>query len=275
VPVGGLDFYDSLPGVAARLEGLDLVAHFDSGGSYLMMSPDKAKSLGIKLMEGQRSFAALSWDRSFYGIAESFRLGGALLENVPVIALPQLKGKVDRVYFGTYIIEPFLSTFDFTTRRLILSPRGDEMEKEKQLALLGAKRVEVPFYLWSDRFMFARGSIGEEKNLNFFVDSGLFFVVPEESGNLHRGSLLSSKENCLRWGMKPEEAKRASFERPLPISLGNAREKKLYIQATPFGSIAENFGGVRIDALLSNGFLSRYAWTIHFDKRVNVLSRSE
>jgi hypothetical protein len=275
VPMQGVDFSDSLPGVAAVLNGEDVVAHFDSGGPFLVMSPDRARSLGIRLIEGDRSFAALTVGRSYYGIARSFRMGDALLENVPVTALPQLTGWMDRVYFGTNILERFLATVDYPARRLVLSPRGDTARKERQVASLGAQRVEIPFFLWGDHFMFARGAVGKEKSLNFFIDSGLFFAVADESGRVRRGSCLSSRENCLRWGMKPAEAKKGYFECPLPISLGPAEQATPYIVSQPFGPIAESFGGVRIDGLLSNGFLCGYAWTLDFDRRIYILSRAE
>jgi hypothetical protein len=271
--MAGVDFSDSLPGVAAELEGPSVVAHFDSGGTFLVMSPEKARTLGITLIDGEMAFASLSFDRSYFGIAESFRMGKALLENVPVVAIPQLKGLTDRIYFGTNILEHFLATVDYPARRLVLSPRGNDGEKEKQLASLGARRAVVPFFLWGDHFMFARGAMGPEKDLNFFIDSGLFYVVADESGKIRRASMLAPRENCSRWGMSPQEARKGSFECQLPVSLGSVEQATPYIVPGPFGPIAENFGGVRIDGLLSNGFLGDYAWTIDFDRRVYLLSR--
>jgi hypothetical protein len=274
VPLMGVDFSDSLPGVAAELDGERIVAHFDSGAAFLVMSPEKARSLGIELRGGERAFAALSWERMSYGIAKSLRIGDAQLENVPVAAAPQLKGDLDRVYFGTCILERFFATVDYPSRRLILSPRDDERLKAEQLAMIAGDLSEIPFYLWGDHFMFARGSVGDERALNFFIDSGLFFAIADESGTVRRGSLLAAPDDCRRWGMSPAEAKKGYFECRSPVSLGAAmREEGAYIVAGPMDVIEENFGGVRIDALLSNGFLRNYAWTIDFDRRVFSLTR--
>jgi hypothetical protein len=275
VPLMGVDFSDSLPGVAVELEGDRLVAHFDSGGAYLVMSPDRARSLGIELIEGEKDFAALSWGKMYYGIARSFRIGDALLENVPVAAAPQLKGDMDRVYFGTCILERFFATVDYPSRRLILSPRGDEGLQAAHLALLEGSRTETPFYLWGDHFMFARGGIGDRKDMNFFIDSGLFFALVDEGGAIRLGSLLATRENCLRWGMSRAEAEKGYFECRSPVSLGASRQEGAYFIAGPMDVIGKNLGGVRIDALLSNGFLGRYAWTIDFDRRVYALTRPD
>jgi len=275
VPLMGVDFSDSLPGVEAEICGLKAVAHFDSGASYLVMSPAMAKSLGIELVKGEMGFAALSWGRLSYGIAKSLRIGDALIENVPVTAAPQLSGATDRILFGTAILESFLSTVDFRSRRLLLSPRGDPVAKEGHLGLLEGMRTEVPFYLWGDHYMFARGSIGGDSALNFFIDSGLFFVIADEDGEPRRGSMLAAKPNCVRWGMNEDETKKGYFECRAPISLGALLQESSYIAIGPIGTIEKELGGVRIDALLSNGFLGRYAWTIDFDRRVYIFSGTD
>jgi hypothetical protein len=274
-PFAGVDFSDSLPGVEAELEGMKVIAHFDSGGAFLVMSPEKARSLGIALRGGGRGFAGLSWGTVRHGIAKSFRIGDALLENVPVAAAAQLKGDFDRVYFGTCILERFFATVDFPSRRLILSPRGDGRLTEERMRALGGRREETPFYLWSDHFMFARGAIGDSETMNYFIDSGLFFAFRDERGQIRRGSLLASPESCVRWGMSPEESEKGYFESSLPISLGALKQKKPYIVSGPMRTIAENFGGMRVDALLSNGFLGGFAWTIDFDRRVFAFTRAE
>lgn len=122
--------------------------------------------------------------------------------------------------------------------------------------------------------MFARGSIGDERDLNFFIDSGLFFAIADEGGAVRRASLLAAPDDCRRWGMSPAEAKKGCFECRSRVSLGaSAQEEGACIVAGPMDVIGENFGGVRIDALLSNGFLSNFAWTIDFDRRVFSLTR--
>jgi hypothetical protein len=276
VPLMGIDLSDSLPGVAAELEGKEVVVHFDSGGSYLVMRPDRARSMGIELIEGPRSFASLSWSKSYYGIAKRLEIGGALLENVPVYGAPQLS--MDKIFFGTNILERFFATVDFPARRLILSPRGEPAQKKEHYALLPDRRKEVPFHLWCDHYMFARGGMGDEKSLNWFIDSGLFFLVPDEKGSLHRGSLMAARESCLRWGMKPEDAKKGYFEYPRTASLGPIAMEGPYVIAgslEPITKEADNFGGVRIDGLLSNGFLGNHSWTIDFDRRVFIFSSAE
>jgi hypothetical protein len=121
--------------------------------------------------------------------------------------------------------------------------------------------------------MYARGTMGDDRGMNFFIDSGLFFVVEDSDGAPRRGSFMAGKDQCLRWGMGPEDAKRGWFESGLNASLGGVVQERPYIVLNSMKEINDAFGGVRIDALLSNGFLGGYAWTIDFDRRVYVFSR--
>jgi hypothetical protein len=253
------------PAFGAEINGRPLTTHIDTGGSFLAMGPERAAALGIQTTSAGSSRAHLNMTRveMAYGIAERFVLGDAVLHNVPVDVLSTLTGEHDWVIFGTNILERFLSTLDYPNHRLILSRRGDAGAAEAHRAMLPAERTTVPFCLWSDHYMFARGGLGARRDLNFFVDSGLVSLHPDGNGAIRQASFTCSKKQLRKWGIPGGDIGRGFFESPDPITLGPLSEDRPLIVVGAAGD--QNFGGVRIDGLISHAFLKRYAWTIDFD----------
>ena len=161
------------PPFDAELEGQAVTVHVDTGGSFLHMSPERANSLGIDFAEAGSGKHGLREVPVKLGIANAFKLGDAVLENVPVAVLPSLSGSQDFIIFGTNVLEQFHSTLDYPRKRLILSPRYDDEFRKRHMQMLPGRRVEMPFYLWADHYMFARGGFANHRGLNFFIDSGL------------------------------------------------------------------------------------------------------
>ena len=84
------------------------------------MSPEKAQKLGIDVVPAGSGFHGSHRTALSSGLARSFRIGGALLENVPVTILSTLTGEQDFVILGTNLLEPFLATLDYPRARLVL-----------------------------------------------------------------------------------------------------------------------------------------------------------
>lgn len=255
------------PAFSAEINGQKLTAHIDTGGTFLLMGPDRAAALGIKTVRGGTNVAHLNRMRVgwSHGIADRFVLGEAVLHNVPVDVLSTLRGEGDLVIFGTNFLEQFLSTMDYPNRRLVLSKRSEASAGVDRLAMLPSEGLSVPFYLWSDHFMFARGSLGERRDLNFFVDSGLLSLHPDGNGGTRQASFTSSKRKFKQWEIPDAEIKRGFFESPHRLSMGPLGEDRPLLVVGAAGDT--EFGGVRIDGLISHAFLKRYVWTIDFDKR--------
>ncbi len=74
------------PAFSVEINGIPLLAHVDTGGAFLAMSPEKAQKLGIDVVPAGNGFHGSHRTALSSGLARSFRIGGALLENVPVIA---------------------------------------------------------------------------------------------------------------------------------------------------------------------------------------------
>lgn len=119
--------------------------------------------------------------------------------------------------------------------------------------------------------MFARGGVGEHRDLNFFIDSGLVSLHPDGKGGLRQAAFWSSRSNYERWGLDPVEVRKEVFESPLPLSLGPLEQSgHLFLSKdkVPYG----RFGKTQIHGLLSHAFLRRYAWTLDFDRHVYIFS---
>ena len=262
-PEMGLAFSEFIPGFRAELEGRGTIAYVDTGGTFLHMSPKKAEEFGIELTEGGTGHHGTVAVRTSYGTAKSFKLGDAVLENVPVVAIPSLADQLDAVIFGTNILQQFLSTIDYPDKRLILSPRYNVHLRKKHLAMLRGKRREVPFYMGGDHYMFARGGMGRKRNLNYFIDSGLVSLHPGGPKGLRQAAFSTSKENLTAWGFSADAVATGLVESRKALSLGPLAQKGLLLLGGS-RNVLSRIEGVRIDGLLSHAWLKHYSWTIDF-----------
>lgn len=267
IPFAEHELADYFPGFNAEINGQKVIAHVDTGGAFLYLGPHRARELKIKTFgAGLGGFHGWLLPVSYsFGIADSLVIGEARLENVPVTVVPTLVGPQDFIIFGNCVLERFLPTLDYPNHRLILSPRNNPGPRKNHLALLPGNPVQVPFYLWGDHYMFARGGVGEMRELNFFIDSGLVVFTEDKSGVKRQAAFKAQPQGLQRWGVPADLARQKLFECPLPISLGPLSQSGHIVQAKRYAAIG-SLGGVRIDGLLSHAFLKRYCWTIDFDE---------
>ncbi|MCH8332826.1 retroviral-like aspartic protease family protein [Candidatus Sumerlaeota bacterium] len=270
VPFADHPLTDYFPGFDVEINGTPVTAHVDTGGTYLHMGPHRATQLGIELTEGGEGFHGATKVKLFHGMAQSFRLGDAILDNVPVIVLPSLVGSQDFIIFGTSVLQQFLSTLDYPNKRLILSPLDSPGLRDRHLGMLPQNRTEMPFYMWGDHYMFARGSLGDHSGLNFFVDSGLVLLSPDGKGGMRQASFTTSKEKLAAWGFTPEQVDNRTFESDQSLALGSIVQTEPLLAPGRVGDTS--FGGVRIDGLISHGFLKANAWTLDFPNRRYIFS---
>lgn len=263
---------DYFPAFRAELEGHPVTIHIDTGSAFIAMGPDHAESLGIELIDyGQGNHGHRTVKLSF-GIAKTFKLGDAILKNVPVIVFPTLRGQ--QMNFGTCVLKQFLSTLDYPGGRLILSPHDNAELRDKHLALLPENRVEMPFYMWGDHYMFARGSVGDFKRLNFFMDSGLVALRKTNDDPTVQASFTSSRERYVKWGIAESALNQSIFKSPLPVSLGPLKRSGLWFQTGPGGEAhgQKTFGGVQMHGLLGHAFVKNYSWSLDFENCQYIFS---
>ncbi|MEU8380559.1 retropepsin-like aspartic protease [Streptosporangium sp. NPDC048865] len=258
-----------LPAVDATLDGHPVHAHLDTGGTFLVMGTGRADALGIRLTPNGREHHGTTRTDLYTGTARELALGDVVLTNVPVEALPTLRDEQDLVIIGTNVLQRFLTTVDHPRRRLLLSRRRDPRQTADHLALLDDRPelARIPFYLWADHYMFARGGFGTRRDLNFFIDSGLVHIGQEDGSPPRQACLYTTARHYRSWGVPRVRASRPHFGVDEPIHLGPLRQDDQFVATTPTRRVPwASFGGVRIDGLLSHSFLDKYAWTLDFDR---------
>lgn len=109
--------------------------------------------------------------------------------------------------------------------------------------------------------MFAKGSLGDKKDINFFVDTGL--VSFHNDGR--QASVFTSTQTLLDLGYdKKDLEKNQSIELSGVVGLGpllQSDQIAIHQEQIPF----RNFGGVKISGLIAHAFLNKYRWTIDFE----------
>jgi len=272
IPFAEHKLADYFPGFEAEIQGKKVIAHIDTGGTFIHMGLDRAEELGIELVESSEGKHGTRSVTTYFGIAKSFQIGDALFENIPVVVVPTLTGSQDFIIFGTKVLQQFLSTLDYPNKRLFLSPRKSPELRKKHLEMFRKNRVEIPFYMWGDHYMFVRGSVGEHRNLNFFVDSGLVSLHSDGKGGVKQAAFWALAEDSEKWGLSSDVVSEEVFESPLPLSIGPLKQSGLLFLAKEEQPV-ESLGGIRIHGLLSHAFLKKYTWTLDFDLQRYLFSR--
>ena len=255
-------FSPLMPGVEVQVMGRPLVARLDTGGSYLHVTKSQARALGIEYAGCERGFAALFKNTVCYGAAD-LDLGGARIRNAPVSvhaddtfpagAVASAFGVEMGPIIGTNVFRQFLTTIDAPQKRLLLSRRGDSTARAAHVDRLQGRlpgRVhEVPFALLGEHFMIARGRVGDARDVNVFVDSGLAFFRSDQG----QAGLLVSTSTLEAWGI-PAPPEGCFAEIPGPVALGALRQQGMTAVAVP-DRMWRDFGdwsGIRVEALLSH-----------------------
>ncbi|WP_128377618.1 hypothetical protein [Streptomyces cavernae] len=173
---------------------------------------------------------------------------------------------------GTNILERFLTTVDAPNRRLVLSRRGDSIARARHLARLGAAQHVTPFGLWSDHLMIARGRIDEISGVNLFVDSGLVALTPDQG----QVAMLVPRRTLARWGVaRPQTGRFAELPGTLAIGTASREGMTAYPVTDRVWREFGHWGGIRVDALISWGYLSHFAWTIDFERREYLFTEDQ
>jgi tetratricopeptide (TPR) repeat protein len=255
---------DIIPLTTMYINGVRKSVMFDTGAEYLILGEKIAAELGIKYGHKRTGEHATTKTSVWQAIVDSISFEkGPVLLNVPAVIMG---GAPDMMIWGTNILEQFLSTIDYPNRRFILTPRKPGTQYEEHFRYLSAKQKTIPFYLWGNHYMFAKGVFAKYDSLNLFFDSGLC-AMGNINGEVKQASFTASKESLLKWGFEPDRLKESTFL-PVTDSLGikGLTQPNTLIWYDKNLEKDRSFGGVRIDGLISHSWLKKYSWTIDFDK---------
>jgi hypothetical protein len=253
---------DLMPAVPVTINGQRRIAHLDTGGAFIVMSPRAAAELGIAAESVGEGRASARAARVSAGIADELRIGDVTAANVPVQVVSVLDDadvpKPVQIILGTQVLAQLLTTWDNPGQRLVLSPRRDPAARERHLAELPAGATEIDFHLLGDHFLLVKGAVGERADLVFFFDTGL--VALDAEGR--QAALAITPTVAAAWGLKG----RPFSPSPGAIRFGGQEQAGHSIMTLDFAK-GVPWHGIEVSALLAHGFLKSYTFTLDFDRR--------
>jgi len=272
---------DPLPVVEVEINGRSIFAIIDTGADMFVLDTEIAREMGMETVASMPAmFAGGMQGELGFSVADSLRLGGVTLRNVPVSMLPttplSLTDRTIGGIIGVGILKQFLSTMDYPGSRLVLRARSAAAVAAFRAAEAGRIVEDVPFYLSSTHFLLTHGSLNGHGGLLFHVDSGLAGVP----------SFGAPEETLVYLGIPvPETAVR---EDVIGGGGGGFAVGEFDIDELGVGSLVRedlvgSFGGQPpgsywmagfiIDGLVSHNFLRDYAWTLDFDGMRMIFSQ--
>ncbi|MFI9837786.1 tetratricopeptide repeat protein [Nonomuraea sp. NPDC051941] len=233
---------------------------FYTGTGWLGLSSTVAKEAGLSPVASQKIefLNGVIWQ--YFGVLDSFRLGGIELRNIPVGWSATESGEdVDTDsdgIIGTWVFYHLLTTFDYAGRSLILRRRTPETAGKARAAATRAGAKPLPLWLAREHGCHSRGSIAG------IADSGTQVV-----GVLCGGH---SEVTAVVNGEKAKQLQiRIDYDRPVEtfahshpvvtypcypkeIRLGNAVAKEVYCYTNPNSPLAPN--GFDVSAAFFHSF---------------------
>ncbi|MEU8800914.1 aspartyl protease family protein [Spirillospora sp. NPDC048819] len=210
---------------------------FYTGAPWLGMSAEVAKEAGLSPVAKQQIdyLDGTAWQ--YFGVLDSFQLGGIELRNIPVewSETDQVSsaGPNDGI-IGTWVFYHLLTTFDYAGRSLILRRRTPESARKVRADAARAGAKPLPLWLAREHGLHSSGSI---------AGSGTRLVGLSIGGATESAAVMS-EETAKRLRV------RIDYDRPLEtfghshpvvvypcypkeIRLGDATAKEVYCAANP------------------------------------------
>jgi hypothetical protein len=264
---------DPLPLFSVQVNGRQAYFMLDTGAPNLIIDPDFAKELGLKMTGGfNGTFAGGKRANVRDVLVPSFRIGSVTLHNLQSSALPTRPipffgdKRVDGI-IGTIFLSAFLATVDYPNKRLVLRPRSASAAFEQSL---GPNATTIPFWYVPDHFLLARGSVNALNDQLFLVDSGMAgggFGPSQETVAAANIGLDEIRTGTGVGGGGAVTVIPFTLDR---LCLGTACQANVGGLYTPQGSPLQNFP-FKVAGIVSHQFLEHFAWTIDFDAMRMVL----
>ncbi|GII77138.1 hypothetical protein Sru01_21200 [Sphaerisporangium rufum] len=139
---------------------------FYTHAPWLGMSATAAKELGLRAVAEDKIEYQGGTTWLYYGVLESFRLGGVELRNIPVEwsdsdTESDVPTQTEDGILGTWIFYHFLSTFDYAGRSLVLRRRTPETASKVRADALKAGAEPLPLWLAREHLLHTRGAIAD------------------------------------------------------------------------------------------------------------------
>ncbi|GAA2448308.1 hypothetical protein GCM10010191_77180 [Actinomadura vinacea] len=243
---------------------------FYTGAPNLGLTATVAKEAGLSPVASQKIDFQGDVIWAYYGILNSFKLGGIELRNVPVGWSSAESGEdVDTDsdgMIGTWVFYHLLTTFDYAGRSLILRRRTPETARKARAAATRAGTEPLPLWLAREQYLHSRGSIAG------VAGSGTGVVGVNFGGGAETAAVVFG-ETAEQLGI------RSDYDRPIgtfaqshpavtypcypaEIRLGDAAAKDIYCYTHPQKALAPF--GFDVRAAFFHSFHKPYNITLDF-----------
>ncbi|GAA2437999.1 hypothetical protein GCM10010191_61370 [Actinomadura vinacea] len=241
---------------------------FYTGAPWLGMSAEVAKEAGLSAVASQKIeyLDGSAWQ--YFGVLDSFKLGGIELRNIPVewsetdTDAADPGGPNDGI-IGTWVFYHLLTTFDYAGKQLILRRRTPEVARKVRAAAERAGAEPLPLWLAREHMCHSMGSI---------AGSGTR-VMGVNFGGIGEGAAGMSEETAKQLRI------RTDYDRPIEtfahsrptvaypcypkeIRLGDAAAEEVYCFANPSRNPAPN--GFDVLGHFAHSFWKPYNITVDF-----------
>lgn len=267
---------DPMPLVEASVNGGPAKRFmFYTGAPWLGMSTAVAKEAGLTAVASQKIdyLDGTAWQ--YFGVLESFKLGGIELRNIPV-EWSETDATNDPNAFndgiiGTWVFYHLLTTFDYAGRSLILRRRTPEVARRVRADAVRAGAEPLPLWLAREHMMHSTGS---------FAGSGPRVVGLPIGGTSESAGGMAG-DTVERFGI------RTDYDRPIEtaahshptiaypcypkdLRLGNATANEIYFETDPGMPVTQPYG-FDVPAHFAHGFYKPYNVTVDFvDMRLYI-----
>ncbi|TMQ92176.1 hypothetical protein ETD83_27925 [Actinomadura soli] len=203
---------DPFPLVEASINGgppksFTFYTHIDALG----VSTKLAKETGLSAVAKQKieAYGDIIW--LYYGVLESFKLGGIELRNIPVGWSERESGgeiapEAHDGMIGTWVFYHLLPTFDYAGQSLILRRRTPETAQKARADAARAGAKPLPLWLANDHLLYTEGSVADAAS-----DTG---VVSLNIGGTGEQAAGISEETAKQLGV------RIDYDRPFASFAG-------------------------------------------------------
>ncbi|TYC12445.1 tetratricopeptide repeat protein [Actinomadura syzygii] len=142
---------------------------------WLGLSAKVAKEAGLSAVASQKIEYAGHTLWMYFGVLDSFKLGGIELRNFPVQwseSDEEAPGQSNDGLIGTWILYHFLTTVDYAGRALILRRRTPEAARRARADAARAGAKPLPLWLAREHLLHSRGSVADSGSRVIALDLG-------------------------------------------------------------------------------------------------------
>ena len=133
---------------------------FYTGAPHLGLSERVAEEAGLRAVAKTKIDVMGDTIWMYFGILDSFKLGGIELRNIPVSWMEEGGGpEMGDGMIGSWILYHLLPTFDYAGRSLILRRRTPEAARKARADATRAGAKPLPLWLAREQYLHSKGSV--------------------------------------------------------------------------------------------------------------------